>query len=207
MAPSAFITAFRRGDGRDRLHDRPIPDARDPGHRCDAMALVPGRRDVHGVGEQRAGVGHRPLGGDSWFDGRVGAVARGRVGHGGDGRGVWGRRSPGRVHAIPPGRLRRRGRGRHRSDRVDSSGAPASQADWLPSVHWPAFAATAASAGFGAALGHVIRLPGGLILGPMVVGAVLRATGVADSSSRRACWWRASRSSAGGSVWSSPGPS
>jgi uncharacterized protein len=62
----------------------------------------------------------------------------------------------------------------------DSSGAPASQADWLPSVHWPAFAATVASAGFGAALGHVTRLPGGLFLGPMVVGAVLRATGVAD---------------------------
>ena len=63
---------------------------------------------------------------------------------------------------------------------VDSSGAPAPQADWFPAVHWPTFAATAVSAGFGAALGHVTRLPGGLLLGPTVVGAVLRATGVAD---------------------------
>jgi membrane AbrB-like protein len=63
---------------------------------------------------------------------------------------------------------------------VDPSGATAPQADWFPPVHWPAFAATVAIAGFGAVLGHVTRTPGGLVLGPMVVGAVLRATGVAD---------------------------
>ncbi len=59
---------------------------------------------------------------------------------------------------------------------VDPSGAAAPQMAWFPPVHWPAFAATVAIAGFGAALGRVTRIPGGLILGPMVVGAALRAT-------------------------------
>jgi membrane AbrB-like protein len=61
---------------------------------------------------------------------------------------------------------------------VDPSGAGAAQTAWFPAVHWPAFAATVAVAGIGAALGRVTRIPGGLILGPMVVGAVLRATDV-----------------------------
>jgi membrane AbrB-like protein len=62
---------------------------------------------------------------------------------------------------------------------VDSSGATAPQADWFPPVRWLAFAATVAIAGVGAAFGRVTRIPGGLVLGPMVVGAVLRATDVA----------------------------
>src|SRR5579883_2378411 len=62
---------------------------------------------------------------------------------------------------------------------VGSSGAAAPPADWFPPVHWPALAATAAVAGAGAALGRVARIPGGLVLGPMVVGAVVRAAGVA----------------------------
>jgi membrane AbrB-like protein len=61
---------------------------------------------------------------------------------------------------------------------VDPSGAAVPQTVWFPPVHWLAFAATAAIAGFGAVLGHITRIPGGLILGPMVVGAALRGTDV-----------------------------
>jgi membrane AbrB-like protein len=56
------------------------------------------------------------------------------------------------------------------------SGSTTVPADWFPPVHWPALAALVASASIGAALGHLTRLPGGLVLGPMVVGASLRVT-------------------------------
>ena len=59
---------------------------------------------------------------------------------------------------------------------VDPSVAASPQTDWFPPVHWPGFAVTVVIAGFGAAFGHVTRIPGGLMLGPMVVGAALRAT-------------------------------
>jgi uncharacterized protein len=47
---------------------------------------------------------------------------------------------------------------------------------WFPHVHWTAFAATVLIAGIGAIIGYITRIPGGLILGPMVVGAVVHAS-------------------------------
>jgi membrane AbrB-like protein len=63
---------------------------------------------------------------------------------------------------------------------VDSSGVAAPSTDWFPPIRWPALAATAAIAGVGTVLGHVTRVPGGLVLGPMVVGAIFQATGLAE---------------------------
>jgi uncharacterized protein len=59
---------------------------------------------------------------------------------------------------------------------VEPSRLAVPQTDWFPPIHWTAFAATVLIAGIGVILGRVTRIPGGLILGPMVVGAVLRAT-------------------------------
>ncbi len=61
---------------------------------------------------------------------------------------------------------------------VGPSVAAAPQTAWFPLLHWLPFVATLAIAGFGAVLGHVSRIPGGLILGPMMVGAVLHASGM-----------------------------
>jgi uncharacterized protein len=63
---------------------------------------------------------------------------------------------------------------------VEPSGAIVPRAAWFPPVHWTAFATTALIAGIGAIIGRVTRIPGGLILGPMVVGAVLRATNTVE---------------------------
>jgi uncharacterized protein len=59
---------------------------------------------------------------------------------------------------------------------VEPSGVAAPEAAWFPPVHWIAFAATVLVAGIGVILGHVTRIPGGVILGPMVVGAVVQAS-------------------------------
>jgi membrane AbrB-like protein len=59
---------------------------------------------------------------------------------------------------------------------VEPSGVAIPQAAWFPPVLWTAFAATLLIAGIGAILGHITRIPGGLILGPMVVGGVFQAT-------------------------------
>jgi len=50
------------------------------------------------------------------------------------------------------------------------------QVAWFPHVHWTAFAATVLIAGIGAIIGYITRIPGGLILGPMVVGAIVHAS-------------------------------
>jgi hypothetical protein len=61
---------------------------------------------------------------------------------------------------------------------VDPSGAAVPRTVWFPPIHWHAFAATAAIAGLGAVLGRVSRIPAGLVLGPMVLGAALHVSHV-----------------------------
>jgi membrane AbrB-like protein len=50
---------------------------------------------------------------------------------------------------------------------------------WFPPMHGTAFAATLAIALGGALVGRLTRLPAGLLLGPMILGSVLHATGLA----------------------------
>ena len=59
---------------------------------------------------------------------------------------------------------------------VDPSGAAARQTIWFPAVHWSALAVTVVVAGVGALIGYATRIPAGIMLGPMAVGAVLRTT-------------------------------
>jgi uncharacterized protein len=61
---------------------------------------------------------------------------------------------------------------------VGPAGAAPSPTVWFPPVHWLPFAATLAIAGVGAALGHASRIPSGLFLGPLVVGAALQTSGL-----------------------------
>lgn len=49
---------------------------------------------------------------------------------------------------------------------------------WFPPVHWPSLGGTLALAASGAWVGVRLRLPAGAFLVPMIVGAVLHATGV-----------------------------
>ena len=55
---------------------------------------------------------------------------------------------------------------------------PVAATPWLTALASWDFVATVAIAGLGGALGHALRIPAGALLVPMLVGAVLEATGV-----------------------------
>ena len=59
---------------------------------------------------------------------------------------------------------------------VDTTGAPA--IIWFPPLDPLSFAGTLALAGIGAIAGRLLRLPAGAMLGPLVIGAILHATGL-----------------------------
>jgi len=56
--------------------------------------------------------------------------------------------------------------------------APAAPVDWFPALHALPFAQTAAIALLGGVLGRIARLPAGVFLAPMVLGALLHSAGV-----------------------------
>jgi membrane AbrB-like protein len=51
---------------------------------------------------------------------------------------------------------------------------------WLATVHWPAFAETLALAGLGGLAGHRLRLPAGVLLLPLAVGALADGFGLIE---------------------------
>ena len=55
---------------------------------------------------------------------------------------------------------------------------PAAAVAWFPPVHWVAFVQTLAIALAGGLIGRVARVPAGIFLVPMVLGAVLHSSGV-----------------------------
>jgi len=61
---------------------------------------------------------------------------------------------------------------------VDTTGAAAPAIIWFPPLDPRSFAGTLALAGIGAIAGRLLRLPAGAMLGPLVIGAILHATGV-----------------------------
>lgn len=58
---------------------------------------------------------------------------------------------------------------------IDTSEMAASDTVWFPPIHWVPFAETIAIAAVGAWLGRLARLPAGILLGPMIIGAILHA--------------------------------
>ncbi len=61
---------------------------------------------------------------------------------------------------------------------VEASGRVASETSWFPPIHWLPFVATLAIAIGGAILGQLSRIPAGLLLGPMIIGSALQASGL-----------------------------
>jgi membrane AbrB-like protein len=61
---------------------------------------------------------------------------------------------------------------------VDTTGASPPPIIWFPPLDPPSFAGTLALAGIGAIVGRLLRLPVGAMLGPLVIGAILHATGL-----------------------------
>jgi hypothetical protein len=58
-----------------------------------------------------------------------------------------------------------------------SSPAPADAA-WFAAIHWPSLAATLGIAAVGGIAGHLLRVPAGGLLLPMLIGAVFEGTGL-----------------------------
>ena len=61
---------------------------------------------------------------------------------------------------------------------VGPSGATVADAGWFAAVHWPGLVATLAIAGVGGVIGHLLRIPAGGLLVPMLIGAVFEGTGL-----------------------------
>jgi uncharacterized protein len=61
---------------------------------------------------------------------------------------------------------------------VDTTGASPPPIIWFPPLDPLSFAGTLALAGIGAIAGRLLRLPVGAMLGPLVIGAILHATGL-----------------------------
>jgi membrane AbrB-like protein len=60
---------------------------------------------------------------------------------------------------------------------VGGSGPVMPDPVWFPAMNWAGFVATLALAGIGGAVGHLLRIPAGALLVPMLAGAVLEALG------------------------------
>ena len=61
---------------------------------------------------------------------------------------------------------------------VDTTGASPPPIIWFPPLDPLSFGGTLALAGIGASAGRLLRLPVGAMLGPLVIGAILHATGL-----------------------------
>ncbi|QDZ00694.1 AbrB family transcriptional regulator [Nitratireductor mangrovi] len=61
---------------------------------------------------------------------------------------------------------------------VDTTGAPVPAIEWFPPLAWPDFPATLAIALVGAFGGKALRLPGGALLTPILLGAALQLSGL-----------------------------
>jgi membrane AbrB-like protein len=61
---------------------------------------------------------------------------------------------------------------------VGASGAPPARAQWFPAMELGDFAITMLIAATGGVIGIVLRIPGGALLAPMVIGATLEALGL-----------------------------
>jgi membrane AbrB-like protein len=61
---------------------------------------------------------------------------------------------------------------------VGASGTGAADAAWFAAVHWPGLVATLTIAGVGGVIGHLLRIPAGGLLVPMLIGAVCEGTGL-----------------------------
>ena len=193
------------GDGRDRPPDRQFLHTCHPRHFPEGMAVVPGRRDVHGGSEQPSRMGDRPVASDARIDGRGLSPAELSVmvlmseEYGADGRLVAFMQylRVVRVAAVAAAVIARFW--------VDPSGAAVPQTVLFPPVHCSLFARRWRSPGS-------VRSPAtshanswrpdtrtdGRGCSPRVTDVVTPRTPAKPS-------WR--RPSAGGSAWSSPAPS
>jgi uncharacterized protein len=61
---------------------------------------------------------------------------------------------------------------------VGPTGAAAADAGWFAAVHWSGLVATLAIAAAGGIAGHLLRIPAGGLLLPMLIGAVFEGTGL-----------------------------